>query len=95
MLIDCIVGSSDSSDSVVIFPYALYSAKSLEAVHGRVGRQVCQVGLLPHLPTLQVVDGANIQYVLKEGRLPMLDGFVFQMEPKIGTAVCRTARTVV
>ena len=25
----------------------------------------------------------------------MLDGFVFQMEPKIGTAVCRTARTVV
>ena len=33
-------------------------------------------------------------FISREG-VSMLDGFVFQMEPKIGTVVCRTARTVV
>jgi ABC-type bacteriocin/lantibiotic exporter with double-glycine peptidase domain len=33
-------------------------------------------------------------FISREG-VSMLDGFVFQMEPKIGTVVYRTARTVV
>ena len=43
----------------------------------------------------QLCPYGNVQCKPQEGRLRMSYGLVSRMESKIGTAVCRTARTVV